>query len=225
VRVRIHRGAHQIGGNCVEVEAQGARIVLDVGKPLDAAWGEHVALPDVPGLKNGDDPNLVGLLVSHGHQDHWGLIDQVSQTVPVYIGEATANMLREAVFFSAGVHLHPAGHLKHTEPFELGPFRITPFLNDHNGFDAYSLLIEAGGKRLFYSGDFQGHGRKSDIFEELLRKPPTGVDVMLMEGTNVQGGGPWEQELSEVDAELAFVDHFTKAQGMVLVIYSSQNMD
>jgi len=226
MRVRIHRGAHQIGGNCIEVEAGGCRIVLDVGKPLDAAWGEVVPLPDVPGLKTGDDPNLVGLLISHGHQDHWGLIDQVSPKVHVYIGEATSSMLREALFFSkAGIVLNPAGFLKHRAPFELGPFRITPFLNDHNGFDAYSMLIETDGKRLFYSGDFQGHGRKSDIFEELLRKPPKNVDVMLMEGTNVREGGAAGLEPSEEDAETAFVDHFTQAKGMVLVIYSSQSID
>ena len=35
MKVRIHRGTREIGGTCIEVEAQGKRIALDVGLPLD----------------------------------------------------------------------------------------------------------------------------------------------------------------------------------------------
>jgi len=35
-RACIHRGAKQIGGSCVELSFDGARILLDLGKPLDA---------------------------------------------------------------------------------------------------------------------------------------------------------------------------------------------
>lgn len=76
----------------------------------------------------------------------------------------------------------PAGFLKHRQPFDVGRFRVMPFLNDHSAFDAYSMLIGAGGRRLFYTGDIRGHGRKKDIFAELLRDPPSDVDVLLMEG-------------------------------------------
>src|SRR5688572_1875739 len=138
MRVRIHRGAHEVGGSCIEVEASDSRIVLDVGRPLDALRDEFVPLPDVTGLRE-QDPSLLGLIISHGHQDHWGLIDQVAKSVPVYIGEATHGILKEAAFFSAGVRLDPAGFLRHRDSFPLGPFTITPFLNDHSAFDTYSL--------------------------------------------------------------------------------------
>lgn len=38
MRVRIHRGPHEIGGNCIEVEEGHDRIVLDLGRPLSAGW-------------------------------------------------------------------------------------------------------------------------------------------------------------------------------------------
>ena len=172
MRARIHRGAHEVGGTCIEIESSGSRIVLDVGRPLDALRGEIVPLPDVTGLHD-QDPSLLGLVISHGHQDHWGLIDQVSKNVPVYIGEAAYRILKEAEFFSSGVTLNPAGFLRHRESFALGPFAITPFLNDHSAFDTYSLLIEADDRRLFYSADLQAHGRKANIFEEFVRNPRT----------------------------------------------------
>lgn len=34
MRIIIHRGIHEIGGTCIEVEAGGTRIILDVGMPL-----------------------------------------------------------------------------------------------------------------------------------------------------------------------------------------------
>ena len=58
------------------------------------------------------------------------------------------------------------------EPVEIGPFRVTPYLVDHSAFDAYSLLVEADGKRVFYSGDFRGHGRKGKLFEAMVTRPP-----------------------------------------------------
>jgi ribonuclease J len=49
MRVRIHRGAHEIGGSCVEIEHHGKRIVLDLGRPLDSGLDTDLPLPAVPG--------------------------------------------------------------------------------------------------------------------------------------------------------------------------------
>ena len=87
------------------------------------------------------------------------------------------------------------------------------------------MLVEADGRRLFYTGDFRGHGRKRAVFEELLRSPPK-VDVLLMEGTNVREGvnadarGPSE---SDVEASIAKLARNTP--GLVLAAFSPQNVD
>jgi ribonuclease J len=140
MRVRIHRGAHEIGGSCLEVEADGSRIVLDVGRPLSA--GGATMLPPVAGFSE-DDPSLVGVVISHAHQDHWGLADHLPAAVPIYMGEATHRILTEAAFWSKGLTVEPAGFLRHRQPIRLGPSTVTPSLNDHSAFDAYSLLVEA----------------------------------------------------------------------------------
>jgi mRNA degradation ribonuclease J1/J2 len=36
LEVRIHRGAHEIGGNCVELRHGQDTLILDSGKPLSA---------------------------------------------------------------------------------------------------------------------------------------------------------------------------------------------
>lgn len=226
MRVRIHRGAHEIGGSCVEVEHGGSRIVMDVGRPLSAGWGEDVALPLVSGLSDRDpEGDCLGVLITHHHADHWGLVDQVRAGLPIFMGAATERILRSAAFWSMGLDTPVAGHLAHRSPFQLGPFTITPYLNDHSAYDAYSLLVEAGGARLFYTGDIRGHGRKARLFEELLEDPPEDVDVLLMEGTNLQPGLPPKPTMSESDVEQAMTDTFRATHGMALVVTSAQNID
>jgi ribonuclease J len=188
---------------------------------------EDVPLPDVPGLGSGSDPNLLGILLSHTHLDHMGLVSRVPEDVPVFMGEAASRILREASFFTPlGTSREPTGFLRHRETIELGPFQLTSFLNDHSAFDAYSLLIEAGGRRLFYTGDIRGHGRKRGLFEELLQHPPADVDVLLMEGTHIgPHGDPETVGPSETDVEDDCASTMRGAEGMVLALYSPQNID
>ena len=224
LRVRIHRGADEIGGSCVEVEFKGSRLVLDVGRPLSSERGEFVPLPPVAGLADGD-PSICAVLLSHGHQDHWGLIDQVHPSIPVYVGRRAADVLRAAQFWGSGIDLHESGHFAHDVLIQLGPFTVAPSLVDHSGFDAYSFVIEAGGRRLMYSGDFRAHGRKSSLFEGMLANPPVDIDALLLEGTHV--GQPSESHglTSEaaVEDELATVCKATS--GAVVTLSSAQNID
>jgi ribonuclease J len=230
VRVRVHRGCREIGGSCVEVESQGSRLVLDVGKPLTAGWDEHVPLPDVPGLASGDDPSLHAVLVSHPHLDHYGLVDQVSPRVPVYAGAGAAAVVSAARFFSpAGPALVPTGHLEHLVPLQFGPFTVTPHLVDHSGYDSYALVVDASGRRLMYTGDLRGHGRKASLFDRMLASPPVGVDTLLMEGTHIRAAAddsPGEGVVlteSQVEADMAAT--FRATAGLPVVVSSAQNID
>jgi ribonuclease J len=165
------------------------------------------------------------VVITHAHQDHWGLAGQVPPGVPLYMGEATQRILTEAAFWTSGLTVAPAGVLAHRVSFSLGPFCITPFLNDHSAFDAYSLLVEAGGRRLFYTGDIRGHGRKRAIFAELLRRPPADVDVLLMEGTNIAAEAGRGAGITEDEVEAACAVIFGATPGMAVVVWSAQNID
>jgi ribonuclease J len=99
VKVKIHRGAHEIGGSCVEVEHDGQRIVLDVGRPPNAGFDETVPIPSVKGLEERDS-SLLGVIISHAHQDHWGLAPDIFGGVPIFMGAATSRILAEAAFWT-----------------------------------------------------------------------------------------------------------------------------
>jgi ribonuclease J len=215
----------EIGGTCVEIESQGKRIVLDVGLPLDVADPETVPLHPIKGF-DAPDPGLLGVVISHPHQDHYGLAHRLPKETPFLIGKAAEAILAAAdVFSPAGLRLENVLYLQDHSPITLGPFTITPYLVDHSAYDAYAILVEAGGARLFYTGDLRAHGRKRNLFAKLLRVPPEHIDVLLMEGTTIGrieavSGCPTEAKLEE-----RFVELFKQTPGMPLVWCSGQNID
>ncbi len=148
VKACIHRGSHQIGGTCVELEAEGKRLVLDVGMPLDAADSDDVPLPDVKGLKS-RDPSLVGVVISHPHQDHYGLADRLPANTPFLLGEAAERILNAAADFTpSGGTFDSVLHLEDRKAIRLGPFRITPHLaNDYASYVVETMAEKGFSKK------------------------------------------------------------------------------
>jgi ribonuclease J len=219
VRITVHRGTQQIGGNCIELcTTDGHRILLDVGRPLDAPQDGCHLLPKSLDLTAPCD----GVLISHPHQDHYGLLDELPAGLPIYSGAATERLIKLTSAIFGKEFPHAFHSWKSGTAFQIGPFKITPFLTDHSAFDAYMLLVEVHGKRILYSGDFRSHGRKAPLTERLMAAPPRNIDVLLMEGTNLGSDKPC---VTESNLEWAFVDLFQSTAGRVFVAWSAQNVD
>lgn len=226
MKVCIHRGAHQIGGSCVELESQGKRLLLDLGLPLDAIETVPDLLPNVSGLCEPSD-SLLGVLISHPHQDHYGLLTVVRPDLPVAMGAAGRRILEAAAPWmpNGAVVPNPGPVLNDREAFEWGPFRVTPYLMDHSAFDSYALLVEADGRRILYSGDFRAHGRTAWRFDRMLEHPPKNVDALLMEGSSLGRLDLDARFATESELEEDMVTAFIATEGLALVAASAQNID
>ncbi len=219
LHLTVHRGTQQIGGSCIEItHPQGDRLILDAGRPLDAPEGATGLLP--PSL---DRSRPATVLISHPHQDHWGLIEELPAAWPIWTGAGSAKLIavtsdvtRRSLSRTFETWDSRAG------PFAVGPFTVKPILTDHSAFDAYMLLIEGAGKRLLYTGDFRRHGRKSVLVDRMMAHPPADVDVLITEGTNLGSDKP---VISESDLERDFVELFDRTRGRVFVAWSGQNID
>ena len=97
MQVRIHRGTHEIGGTCIELAAQGSRLLLDLGLPLDGDPEDTTKHPMIDHLDGSGD--LLALVLSHGHVDHWGLAHLAGPDLPVALGAATHRILKAAAPF------------------------------------------------------------------------------------------------------------------------------
>lgn len=218
MKICIHRGTKEIGGSCVQIEAAGESILIDVGMAL-ASDAESALIP--PTL---DSRSLHGIVISHPHQDHYGLLPWMPP-IPVLMGDAARRILRAATPFMRQLPLSLDGpSLVDRQAISFGPFRITPYLVDHSAYDSYALLVEADGQRLFYSGDLRIHGRKSKLVERLITAPPKSIDVLLLEGTTL-GRESSDLPKSEDTIEDELAEIFQATNGIALVHVSAQNID
>jgi ribonuclease J len=214
----VHRATDQIGGNCIELATGGGRVLLDVGRPLDAPKEATGLLPKSLNIARPVD----GVLISHPHQDHYGLLDELPPAWPVYSGVSAGKLMHLTASIFGTAPVRDYRHWSGSKAIEVGPFRVTPYLTDHSAFDAYMLMIEAAGKRVLYTGDFRNHGRKAALVERMMASPPSDVDVLLMEGTNLGSDKPTK---TESDLEDDFVALFKDTPGRVFTCWSAQNID
>lgn len=236
----IHRGTKEIGGSCIELQTLSTRLILDIGLPLVDRKGNRLDNRkyrdlDINQLKNEqiapmidsiyeDSTNLPdGLLLSHSHLDHYGLLAHICKSIPIFCSKGTKKILEIAHFF--GQSQFEPKSVNTVDPwkeFQIGQFRITPYLADHSAIDAFSYLIEVEGKRIFYTGDFRSHGRKSVLFDNLLKRPPKEIDYLIMEGSIL--GRDNSIQTNEKDIEETLAEYFSK-KGLYVASFSSQNID
>jgi len=241
MKFKIHRGTKEIGGSCVEVWTENTRILLDFGMPLVERNGQEFdfgkyrqldpteliklgVLPDINGLYIGTDSLIDGVIISHPHQDHYGLINFIDPKVHYYLGEATHKIIElNNLFTSQEIEIKNYTHFDKEVRFQIGDFWITPYWADHSAFDSYSFLVEVDGKSIFYSGDFRNHGRKANAFKWFTHNAPQNVDYLLLEGTTI--GSEGKSFNSEPELENELVEVF-KQPGKINLIYTSgQNID
>jgi ribonuclease J len=236
---KIHRGTNEIGGSCVEIWTQNTRIIVDFGMPLvnsdnsqfDSKNLSQLSLQNL--IDNGTLPDIqciyqqntnISLIISHAHQDHYGLINYLHNDCKVYLGKATQRLIEITnIFTNKNWEIAHPHHFESGKPFAIGDIEITPFLMDHSAFDAYAFLIKANGKSLFYSGDFRIHGRKAKAFDWFSHNVEQNVDYLLLEGTTIgrtDHGFPTETEI-----ENEFVETFKQTKGINLIYTSGQNID
>jgi ribonuclease J len=242
MRLTIHRGTHEIGGNCVELCTDNTRLVIDVGMPLvDAdrnpfdgkamrrkSKEQLIAdgtLPKVPGLFD-DRPAPGGILLSHAHADHTGLLEYTNPEIPVYLSQGTSKMMLAGSIFAGqpSVDRKRSVVFEPEQPFQVGDFRIAAYPVDHSAFDSMAFVVEADGKRLLYSGDLRLHGRKPGMAKRLIEAATRApIDVLLLEGTHFTAGR--ERGVTERELEEQIVNHVTEAADIVLAAFSPMHVD
>ena len=216
MKIKIYRGTKEIGGTCVELTADNGKVLwVDLGAPLDNTN------PNVDYAQNKFD----ALLISHPHQDHFGLMEKVGAIAPIFIGELSLDLINATKIFRGLPQLD--GNFKTIKPWEsftiADTFLVKPFLTDHSTPEAFAFLIEADDKRIFYSGDFRATGRKSIVYKKQIENPPENIDLLLIEGTMVERTNHLYS--TEDSVEEAIYNTIKTQTNLSFVISSAQNID
>ncbi len=239
MQIIIYRGTKEIGGTLVELKTGGSRILIDAGYPLflnNKPIEDEISLypydkllevgvlPNIKGLYGWDLPGFDAVIISHAHIDHYGLLHYIHPTIPVYLSKGTRKIIDISALFMLSAQ-PPTGTCEFTmyKPFQIGVFRIMPFLMDHSAFDAAAFEISDNEKTIIYTGDFRGHGRKAVCLDRFIDKAKKGADALLTEGTMF--GRQDDEVMTEQELEDRLVKKIKDFKGPVLFQSSSQNID
>jgi len=167
MKIKIHRGTQEIGGTCIEIWTNEARIILDIGMPLlnddgsDFCFNDYKdaspeqlraqnILPDISGIYKDEDIQVDGVLISHAHYDHFGFSQFLHDDMPYYLSKGTHTLIQLTSRFTSNTdNIKNVRYVKHRESFWIQDLKITPFLMDHSAFDAFAFQIEHKGKKVF----------------------------------------------------------------------------
>ncbi len=123
-------------GNCYYVTDGHTPVLLDCG--LTSVEINRALGFKLHGIK--------GVLLTHEHMDHAKAAAKLAHRgTLIYTGKATADFL--------DLELQNVRDVRHGEPFELGTWRITPFMLHHDAQEPYGFQLRSGGECLVYITD------------------------------------------------------------------------
>lgn len=200
-------GSGEIGMNMNLFCCHGQWIMVDCGMTFADEWlpGIDLIFPD-PGFIEERRNDLLGLVLTHGHEDHIGAIPYLWSRLrcPIYATPFTMELVRgklvEAGLIDA-VELH---EIEIGGSFTLGSFGITYIPLAHSILEGNALKIETPYGTLFHTGDWKLDEAPQigvpSTPEELATIGDAGVLAMIGDSTNVFNAHESGSEQSVKDA-------------------------
>jgi len=189
-------GLGEVGKNMTVYELDGQCLIVDAGMafPRDEHLGVDVILPDFGYLA---DKHILGVLLTHAHEDHVGALPFLMREVRV--NEIWATRLTLGLVKSK---LDEHGLLRAAElrevdpaagPLSLGPFGLEFVRMAHSIPDAVGIAIDTPAGRVFHTGDWKlDHtpvdGLRTDV-GRLAELGNRGVDLLCGDSTNAERPG------------------------------------
>jgi ribonuclease J len=214
-------GLGEVGKNMTAYEFDHQILIVDAGImfPENDMLGIDYIIPDYNYLRNKAN-QILGIVITHGHEDHIGAIPHVLNDfpVPVYATPLTRGLIevklaRNNALNKGSLHTVEAG-----KSIQLGPFKVEFFHISHSIPDAVGLGITTPAGLVVHMSDFKFDltpvdGWPTD-YAKLTEFGARGVDLLLSDSTNSERPG-WTP--SEMVIGPAFDKVFSEAQGRVIV--------
>lgn len=190
-------GSAEIGMNVNLYGCDGKWVMVDLGMTFaDPGYpGIDLVLPDLEFIEK-QSKNLLGIVLTHGHEDHIGAIPYFAGEldVPLYATPFTAGLIRRKLA-EAGLEDDVELNIIPNEgSFDLGPFGFRYLPIAHSIAEGNALLIDTPYGKIFHTGDWKLDDEPMlgvpSTTEQLKAVGDEGILAMVCDSTNVFNDAP-----------------------------------
>ncbi|WP_288520544.1 ribonuclease J [uncultured Brachyspira sp.] len=230
IRIIPLGGVQEIGMNMTVIEYGNELIIIDCGFmfPRYHMLGIDYVIPDTSYLK---DKNIIGLILTHGHEDHIGAIPHFLRNFPnikIYGTKLTAAFLKAKLSDYKNEYkdieiyeLEPRNKIKLGINFEIEFIRV-----NHSIPDGVGVAIKTPLGIIIHTGDFKiDLNPTTDRFIDLYKFAEygeKGVLLLLADSTNCQREG---FSISESVVQSTIIPLFAYKDGMIIAAVFASSIE
>ncbi len=181
-------GSGEIGMNLNLYHTRGKWLMVDLGVTFDQTPGVEVLMPD-PQFIEEHAQNLVGLVLTHAHEDHIGAVPYLWPRLrcPLFATPFTAELLRYKLK-EAGLN-PPLHEIPLSGGVDIGPFTVDFVSLTHSIPEPNAIAIRTAAGTVVHTGDWKLDpdpliGEPTDI-AALKKLGDEGVLALVCDSTNV----------------------------------------
>ena len=214
-------GLGEVGKNMMVYEYDNECIIVDTGImfPENDMLGIDYIIPDMQYLK--DNPkNVLGIIYTHGHEDHIGAVKHVLDLVPapIYTTQLTRGLVEAKLGRSGSTQRAEIHTVNDRDQVALGPFMVDFFHVCHSVPDGIGLGIHTPQGLIVHTGDFKFDQTPVDNwptdFARLAELSQQGVLALMADSTNSERAG-WTPSEKVINQALDQI--FREASGRIIV--------
>ena len=221
-------GAGEIGMNLNLYGTEGKWLIVDCGVTFgdEMTPGIEIIMPDVSFIADRAE-DLVGMVVTHGHEDHIGAIEHLWTRLkcPVYATKFTAELIRNKLSHSDLIRRVKIIEVDSGGSFEVGPFKGDFIPVTHSIPESQMLVLRTKYGNVLHTGDWKfdpdpivGALTDNAKLQELGRE---GCLACIGDSTNALIVG---HSGSEREAQNGLIDLFRGIRNRVVVTCFSSNI-
>ncbi len=181
-------GSGEIGMNLNLYHTRGKWLMVDLGITFDQTPGIEVLMPDTQFIEE-HVQNLVGLVLTHAHEDHIGAVPYLWPRLrcPLFATPFTAELLRYKLK-EAGLN-PPLHEVPLSGGVDIGPFTVDFIRLTHSIPEPNALAIRTAAGTILHTGDWKIDpapliGEATDV-AALKKLGDEGVLALVCDSTNV----------------------------------------
>ncbi len=191
VRIFALGGMLEVGKNMYCIEYNNQIVIIDCGIlfPDEHLLGVDYVIPSFEYLKDKQD-KIVGLFITHGHEDHIGGIPFFLKEISVpkiYAAGVTISLIKNKLEEHKDIRIPEIVEFKSNDVFKFDGIDVSFIRMTHSVPDTFGIVVKTKEGTIFHTGDFKfdmtPNGPNTE-FAKLAKLGADGLDLLLSDSTN-----------------------------------------